>query len=201
MFFQPQYLQDVRGHSPILSGLMILPVTVPMVFVSPFSGRLNGRFGARRLMTTGMLCGSLGLLVLTRLTADSSYALLLVGYLLFGIALGLVYAPMSTAAMAAMPPQKAGIASGVLAMDRVLAGTVALAATGAVFHALLGDGHSFAAAVADSTWVAVALCAVGTILTWLYVRDPEKPGPEPSIAGEPAPAELHHHQHHRRFHL
>jgi EmrB/QacA subfamily drug resistance transporter len=201
MFFQPQYLQDVRGHSPILSGLMILPVTVPMVFVSPFSGRLIGRFGARRLMTTGMLCGSLGLLVLTRLTADSSYALLLVGYLLFGIALGLVYAPMSTAAMAAMPPQKAGIASGVLAMDRVLAGTVALAATGAVFHALLGDGHSFAAAVADSTWVAVALCAVGTILTWLYVRDPEKPGPEPSIAGEPAPAELHHHQHHRRFHL
>jgi EmrB/QacA subfamily drug resistance transporter len=201
MFFQPQYLQDVRGHSPILSGLMILPVTVPMVFVSPFSGRLIGRFGARRLMTTGMLCGLLGLLVLTRISADSSYALLLAGYLLFGIALGLVYAPMSTAAMAAMPPQKAGIASGVLAMDRVLAGAVALAATGAVFHALLGDGHSFAAAVADSTWVAVALCAIGTVLTWLYVRDPEKPGPEPSIAGEPAPAELHHHQHHRRFHF
>ncbi len=54
MFFQPQYLQDVRGHSPILSGLMILPVTVPMVFISPFSGRLIGRFGARRLMTAGM---------------------------------------------------------------------------------------------------------------------------------------------------
>jgi EmrB/QacA subfamily drug resistance transporter len=191
MFFQPQYLQDVRGHSPILSGLMILPVTVPMVFVSPFSGRLIGRFGARRLMSAGMLCGLLGLLVLTRITADSSYALLLVGYLLFGIALGLVYAPMSTAAMAAMPPEKAGIASGVLAMDRVLAGAVALAATGAVFHALLGDGHTFAVAVADSTWVAVALCAVGTVLTWLYVRDPDQPSPEASP----------HHMHHRRFHL
>src|SRR4051795_6097089 len=46
MFFQPQYLQDVRGHSPILSGLMILPVTVPMIFISPFSGRLIKRFGA-----------------------------------------------------------------------------------------------------------------------------------------------------------
>lgn len=191
MFFQPQYLQDVRGHSPVLSGLMILPVTVPMVFVSPFSGRLIGRFGARRLMTTGMLCGMFGLLVLTRITADSPYALLLAGYLLFGIALGLVYAPMSTAAMAAMPPQKAGIASGVLAMDRVLAGAVALAATGAVFHALLGDGHTFASAVADSTWVAVALCAVGTALTWLYVRDPDQPLPDASP----------HHQHHRRFHL
>jgi len=191
MFFQPQYLQDVRGHSPILSGLMILPVTVPMIFVSPFSGRLIGRFGARRLMSAGMLCGLAGLLVLTRLQADSPYVLLLAGYLLFGVALGLVYAPMSTAAMAAMPGEKVGIASGVLAMDRVLAGAVALAATGAVFHALLGDGHSFASAVAGSTWVAVALCAIGAALTWAYVRDP----------GKPPEGDLHHHMHHRRFHL
>jgi EmrB/QacA subfamily drug resistance transporter len=191
MFFQPQYLQDVRGHSPILSGLMILPVTVPMVFISPYSGRLIARLGARRLMSAGMLCGVLGLLVLTRVGADSPYGLLLVGYLLFGIALGLVYAPMSTAAMAAMPGEKVGIASGVLAMDRVLAGAVALAATGAVFHALVGDGHTFAAAVAGSTWVAVVLCAVGAALTWAYVRDPEKPS-------EGAP---HHHMHHKRFHL
>jgi EmrB/QacA subfamily drug resistance transporter len=190
MFFQPQYLQDVRGHSPILSGLMILPVTVPMIFISPFSGRLIKRFGARHLMTTGMACGLVGLLVLTRLQSDSSYLLLLAGYLLFGIALGLVYAPMSTAAMAAMPPDKAGIASGVLAMDRVLAGAVALAATGAVFHALRGNGHSFASSVAGSTWVAVALTLIGTVLTWLYVRDP----------GEPIP-EGQHRMHHKRFHL
>jgi len=191
MFFQPQYLQDVRGHSPILSGLMILPVTVPMIFISPFSGRLISRFGARRLMTAGMLCGLIGLLVLTRIETDSSYGLLLAGYLLFGVALGLVYAPMSTAAMAAMPGDKVGIASGVLAMDRVLAGAVALAATGAVFHALLGDGHSFASAVADSTWVVVVLCAIGAALTWAFVRDPERP-----LEGEP-----HHHMHHKRFHL
>jgi MFS family permease len=201
MVFQPQYLQDVRGHSPILSGLMILPVTAPMVFVSPFSGRLIARFGARHLMTGGMLCGTFGLLVLTRIEADSPYLLLLAGYLLFGVALGLVYAPMSTAAMAAMPGEKVGIASGVLAMDRVLAGAVALAATGAVFHALLGDGHSFAAAVADSTWVVVALCVLGTALTWAYVRDPEQPGKDPAAPGEPAGADLRHHQHHRRFHL
>ncbi|HEX5989783.1 MAG TPA: MFS transporter [Solirubrobacterales bacterium] len=191
MFFQPQYLQDVRDHSPVLSGLMILPVTAPMVFISPFSGRLIARFGARRLMTAGMVCGTAGLLVLTQVDAGSSYGLILVGYLLFGIALGLVYAPMSTAAMAAMPGDKVGIASGVLAMDRVLAGAVALAATGAVFHALLGDGHSFAASIADSTWVAVALCAVGVVLTWMFVRDP----------GKPPEGESRHHMHHKRFHL
>jgi EmrB/QacA subfamily drug resistance transporter len=201
MFFQPQYLQDARGHSAILSGLLILPVTAPMVAISPFSGALIGRFGARRLMTAGMLCGTAGLLVLTRLGPDSSYALLLAGYLLFGIAIGLVYAPMSTAAMAAMPPEKVGIASGVLAMDRVLAGSLALAATGAAFHALQAHGDSFSAAIAGSTWVAVVLCAAGTALTWAYVRDPEPAGPDPAVAGEPPPEQLLHHRHHRRFHL
>jgi EmrB/QacA subfamily drug resistance transporter len=201
MFFQPQYLQDVRDHSPIAAGLLILPITVPMIFVSPFSGQLIGRFGARRLMTAGMTCGVAGLLLLTRVGADSAFGLILVGYLVFGIALGLVYAPMSTAAMAAMPGAKVGIASGVLAMDRVLAGAVSLAATGAIFHALQGDGASFAAAVAGSTWFPVALCAVGAALTWAFVRDPGRPGPDPAVAGDPAAGELQHHRHHRRFHL
>ena len=201
MFFQPQYLQDVRGHSPIASGLLILPITVPMVFISPFSGRLIGRFGSRRLMTVGMAFGLAGLLLLTRIGADTSFAFVLLAYLLFGIALGFVYAPMSTAAMAAMPGEKVGIASGVLAMDRVLAGAIALAATGAVFHALLGDGESFAAAIAGSTSVPVALCAIGVMLTWAFVRDPERPGPDPAVAGDPPSGELRHHSHHRRFHL
>jgi EmrB/QacA subfamily drug resistance transporter len=188
MFFQPQYLQDVHGHSAILSGLMILPVTVPMIFVSPFSGRLIARFGARRLMTVGMALGTIGLIALTQISANSSYALLLAGYLPFGVALGLVYAPMSTAAMAAMPAEKVGIAAGVLAMDRVMAGTIALAVTGALFHALLGDDGSFADAVAGSTWVLVVLCTAGAVLTWAFVRDSDRPAPAP-------------HRHHRHFHL
>jgi EmrB/QacA subfamily drug resistance transporter len=201
MFFQPQYLQDVRGYAPIAAGLLVLPITVPMIFVSPFSGRLIGRFGARRLMTVGMLFGALGLAGLTRVGADSALALVLAPYLLFGIALGLVYAPMSTAAMAAMPGEKVGIAAGVLAMDRVLAGAVSLAATGAVFHALQGDGDSFAVAIAGSTWFAVALCVIGAGLTWAYVRDIDPPGPDPAVAGDPPPEQLQHHRHHRRFHL
>ncbi|HWC09105.1 MAG TPA: MFS transporter [Solirubrobacterales bacterium] len=85
MFFQPQYLQDVRGHSAVESGLMILPITVPMILISPFSGRLIGHFGARRLMTTGMVLGALGMLVLTQIDADTPYVTMLVGYLLFDI--------------------------------------------------------------------------------------------------------------------
>jgi MFS family permease len=172
-----------------------------MVFISPFSGRLIARFGARGLMTAGMLFGTAGLAVLTQISAGSPYGLLLAGYLLFGIAIGLVYAPMSTAAMAAMPAEKVGIASGVLAMDRIVAGSLALAATGAAFHALQAGGESFSASIAGSTWVSVALCASGVALTWAFVRDPRQPGPDPAVAGKPQPQALQHHAHHRRFHL
>lgn len=201
MFYQPQYLQDVRDNSAIMAGLLVLPVTAPMVFVSPFSGRLIARFGSRALMTAGMVFASAGLLILTQLSASLSYAWLLAGYLLFGISLGCVYAPMSTAAMAAMPREKVGIASGVLAMVRVMAGSVALAATAAVFHALRSGGDAFAVAIASSTWVVFGLAALGVVFAWFFVSDVKPPGPDPAVAGEPAPEDLRHHHHHRRFHL
>ncbi len=189
MFFQPQYLQDSLGHSAILSGLLILPITAPMVLISPFCGGLISRFGARRLMTFGVASGVAGLLVLTQVDSGNSYSFALVGYLLFGISIGLVYAPMSTAAMAAMPAEKVGIASGVLAMVRLVAGALALAATGAVFSALRADGDSFAAAVAGENWVLVGLGTLGTVLTWAFVRDTKQPQLEDPV-----------HARHRHFH-
>jgi EmrB/QacA subfamily drug resistance transporter len=192
IFFQPQYLQEVLHHGPVAAGVLILPITAPMVFISPFCGGLIDRFGPRGLMTVGMVCGTVGLALLTQLGADSSYGSLLPGYLLFGISLGLVYAPMSTAAMLAMPRDKAGIASGVLGMVRVTAGAVSLAATAAVFQSIQSDrieAHpgdapgAFASALADSTWVLVGLVAVGAVLTWVLVR--RSGGPEPAPEEHP----------------
>jgi len=151
-------------------------------------------------MTAGMLCGLVGLVALTRITESSGYGLLLPGFLLFGVALGLVYAPMSTAAMAAMPPDKAGIASGVLAMNRVLAGALTLAVVGAVFQSLL-KRETFPLALAHVGWILVGLVAMGTLLTWLFVRSAPDPDADPATAGSPAPEEVRHHIHHRRFHL
>ena len=140
-------------------------------------------------MTAGMACGVAGLLRPDpgrRRPAPT--ALLLAGYLLFGIALGLVYAPMSTAAMAAMPGEKVGIASGVLAMDRVLAGAVALAATGAVFHALLGDGDSLRRRGRRLDLGRRSCSArVGAALTWAFVRDVEPAGAGPGGRRRSAP--------------
>ncbi len=138
-FFEPQYLQDILDYSPVAAGLLILPITFPMVVISLFADRLVSARGPRAVMGGGMLIGALGLLLMTRVDASSDYGSLFAGYLLFGFALGFVYAPMQTAAMAAMPQAKAGIASGVLAMNRVMSGAVSLAITASVFHTLLRE--------------------------------------------------------------
>jgi EmrB/QacA subfamily drug resistance transporter len=204
IFFQPQYLQKVLDHGPVAAGVLVLPITAPMVFISPFCGPLIKRVGPRLLMTAGMVCGAVGLALLTQIDASSSYGALLPGYLLFGIALGLVYAPMSTAAMLAMPREKAGIAAGVLAMVRVTAGALALAIAASVFQSIQSDqldqhpgdaAGAFATALADSTWVLVGLVALGAVATWALVR--RAGGDE-----HPAPEEHPHHRLERhRLHL
>jgi hypothetical protein len=94
-------------------------------------------------------------------------------------------------------------------MNRLLSGAVALAITGAIFQALQHDQRddgassdaAFAYALSHSFWFLVGLLSIGAILTWIFVRGPDEPGPDPAVAGEPEPHELQHHQHHRRFHL
>jgi MFS family permease len=148
-------------------------------------------------MTFGMALGTAGLVVLAQVDASTDYGLLFPGYLLFGISLGCVYAPMSTAAMTALPKAKAGIAAGVLAMNRVLAGALTLAAAGAVFQATLDDDlhagqvepAAFTSALSDSMWLLVGVCAVGTVLTWAFVRASD----DTAVAPE--------HQAHHHFHL
>ena len=199
IFYFPQYLQEILGYSAIGSGALVLPITAPMVAISPLAPRLIARVGVRALMTLGMACGTVGMLLLTRIDATSGYGTLLPGFLLFGIALGLVYAPMSTAAMAAMPHAKAGIAAGVLAMNRMVAGAFALAGMGALFGELqderAADGvrAAYSYALGRSLWLLVALAAVGTLLTWWLVRSPER---VEAAAGHPAAARHGHHGHH-----
>jgi EmrB/QacA subfamily drug resistance transporter len=88
MFLQPQYLQTDLGHGALEAGVLILPVTAPMIAISPLAGRLVALFGVRALMTVGMALGTAGLVVLAQVDASSGYGLLFPGYLLFGIALG-----------------------------------------------------------------------------------------------------------------
>jgi EmrB/QacA subfamily drug resistance transporter len=156
MYLEPQYLQGTLGHSTIAAGALVLPITLPLVVISPFTARVMARLGARRLLVGGLLVAAASIAALALLGHERTYAAVFLPYLGFGIALALLYAPVSSAAMAAMPRSKAGIAAGVLGMQRLVAGALLLALSGAVFQALDDSPGVPANAVA---WALVVPCA------------------------------------------
>ena len=96
--------------------MRFLPSTVMIMIIAPIAGRLADRIGPRPLMTGGLITVSIALLWMTGITTHSSYGFLIVSFVLMGIGMGFVMSPMSTAAMNAVDPAKAGVASGMLSM-------------------------------------------------------------------------------------
>jgi membrane associated rhomboid family serine protease len=70
MFFEPQYLQNILGYSAAEAGLLILPITAPIVLLSPVVHRMIAAHGAHAVMTSGMALGFAGLLVMSRIDAE-----------------------------------------------------------------------------------------------------------------------------------
>jgi EmrB/QacA subfamily drug resistance transporter len=126
------YMQDILHFSPLQTGLRFLPTTVIVMFAGPISGRLADRIGSRLLMTFGLLCISASMFWMTGITTHSSYGFLVVSFALQGLGIGFVMSPMSTAAMNAVDRTKAGVASGILNMTRMVGSTFGVAALGAI---------------------------------------------------------------------
>ena len=87
-------------------------------------------------MVVGLLITSFSLFLETRIGAHTGYGLLLPSFIVMGLGMALVMSPMSTAGMNSVPPQKAGVASGILSMSRMVGGTFGVAAIGALFQHL-----------------------------------------------------------------
>jgi MFS family permease len=135
-FFLALYLQNIRGYSPLETGVRFLPTTVVIIVVGPIAGRLSDRIGPRPLITLGLLLTAGSLFWQGHLAPDTSYGFLIGAFVLLGLGMGLVMSPMSTAAMNAVDQTKAGVASGVLSMSRMVGGTFGVAAMGALITAL-----------------------------------------------------------------
>jgi predicted MFS family arabinose efflux permease len=135
-FFIALYMQNMLGYSAVEAGVRFLPATLMIVLIAPLAGRLTDKVGARPLMVAGLSLASLSLLLQTRIDVDTGYGLLLPSFILLGIGMALVMSPMSTAAMNAVSPDKAGVASGILSMSRMVGGTFGVAAIGALFQHL-----------------------------------------------------------------
>jgi len=133
-FFTALYMQNILGYSAIDAGVRFLPSTLMIVLIAPFAGRLADRIGPRPPMVAGLTLTAIALFLQTRIDVDTGYGLLLPAFVIMGIGMALVMSPMSTAAMNAVEPQKAGVGSGILSMSRMVGGTFGVAALGALFQ-------------------------------------------------------------------
>jgi EmrB/QacA subfamily drug resistance transporter len=135
-FFIALYMQNVRGYSPLQAGVRFLPSTVVIIFMGPIAGRLSDRVGPRPLMSLGLLLTAGSLFWQGHLAVDTAYGFLAGAFVLMGLGMGMIMSPMSTAAMNAVDVTKAGVASGVLSMSRMVGGTFGVAAMGALISGL-----------------------------------------------------------------
>jgi EmrB/QacA subfamily drug resistance transporter len=135
-FFLALYMQNILGYGPLDAGLRFLPSTLVVIVMGPIAGRLADRVGPKPLMVAGLLTISLSLLMQSRIDLQTTFADLLVPFILMGLGMGLVMSPMTTAAMNAVDRTKAGVASGTLSMSRMVGGTFGVAALGALVAAV-----------------------------------------------------------------
>jgi len=138
-FFLALYMQDILHYSPLEAGVRFLPSTLMIVTVAPIAGRLSDRFGPRWLIAGGLAIVAASLFSFSGIAVDSTYIDLLPGFMLLGIGIAMTMSPMTSAAMNAVPVDKAGIASGVLSMFRMVGGSLGVAVTGAIFQGLVSS--------------------------------------------------------------
>jgi EmrB/QacA subfamily drug resistance transporter len=137
LFYVTLYFQNVKGWSALETGLSWMTMNGPFLSVSPFAGRLQSRFGARRIVVVGTFLGGLGVLGFALLGPGSSFALAVPSYVLVGFGFGLAVPAISAVAMGAISSEQAGVASGVLNSFRQVGAAVGLAAIGSVSAAIV----------------------------------------------------------------
>jgi EmrB/QacA subfamily drug resistance transporter len=133
------YIQNSLGYSPLQAGLRFLPLSLISFFVAPVAGRLSARVPIRALMGSGMLLVGLALMLMRGLTASSGWTALLAGFIISGVGVGLVNAPLASTAVSVVPPQRAGMGSGINSTFRQVGIATGTAGLGALFQHLLSN--------------------------------------------------------------
>jgi EmrB/QacA subfamily drug resistance transporter len=184
-FFTSLYLQGILGFSPTKAGLAFVPMALFVVLASTVAARVTSLIGGHRTVAAGVLLMVVGLLLFARLGAGASFAALIPGFAVFGIGIGLMNVPLTTAVLDGLPAEHAGIASALLNNSREVAGLLGITVIGAVLRAQQGislrAGVSAPQAFLDGyhagLWVTIGLLAAGVVVSYVSLRPRQRPEP------------------------
>jgi len=190
-FIATLYMQELRGWSPLQTGLAIFPGGLLVALLAPRIAPLVMRFGVQRLIVAGLASAGIGYALFLPIGLDSGYAVAILPTVLFGgFGFALAYGPLNIAATNGIAPEEQGLASGLVNTSFQFGGALVLAVATAVNNAAnaaddtpsaLLDG--FQAAVV----VSVIASGLGVAVTLLAGRRPRlAPVAEPA---EPIAAE------------
>src|SRR5581483_7397 len=179
------YMQNILGLSALETGVRFLPMTVLIILTAPIAGRLSDRFGSRYLLAGGMTLVAVSLLLESRIGDHSGYLTLLPAFLVGGVGMGSVMSPMTAAVMGSVDHTKAGVASGVLSMTRMVGGVFGVATLTALFQHLSASraaaGHTgsdpFIYALSHALLFSAVTALAGAVVALLFIRSHH---PEPA---------------------
>lgn len=133
-FFITFFIQGVREYSALKTGFAFLPLAVVIGITSQVVARLLPKLGPKPLIVTGTAVMTVALLWLSTVNADSSYAgRVLPGLLAMGLALGLLFVPLTATAVSRIDDTDAGLASALLNVGQQVGGAIGLSVLATVF--------------------------------------------------------------------
>jgi EmrB/QacA subfamily drug resistance transporter len=184
--FLTYFMQQIKGYSPIMSGLAYLPLTIVLVVSAGLANtRLLPRTGPRPLMAAGMALSAISFAIFAELGVHSNYATgVLPGLLFAGVGLGLVFAPATDIAVRGVSSNDSGVASALVNATQQVGGSLGIAllstisASAAHQYATTSQPNPSVAAnaavhgYATAYWWAAAIFTAGAIIAGLLLRRP-----------------------------
>lgn len=169
IFIATLYLQTVQHRSALLGGALLVPLFAPLAALAPVTGRITARWGPRPPVLAGLVVGGLGSAALCGLEPGSGYARFLPVLLGVGAGMGLITAAVISAAVGAVPAERAGLASGANNTARLAAGSLGVAIYGAV-TGTPSDPVGFTGGLHLVGAGAAALWAACLVVAWFALR-------------------------------
>jgi EmrB/QacA subfamily drug resistance transporter len=128
-YFLTQYIQQVKGFTPLEAGFAFLPVSAVIVTMAQVASRVIGRIGAQPLIVAGTIIVGFGLLLASSLRPGSSYpGHVLPAILLIGMGMGTIFVPITVTAVKGVASDDSGIAAAMLNVGQQVGGTLGLSA-------------------------------------------------------------------------